>query len=598
MRIGIKNKIFIFTASLFVVVLLILFAIQTFVIGEFFERRQLQGIEEAVGEMVFHTFESDEPDRTIYRLAAEFSMMHNTPFVVINPEKSFFEQLTPPGNSLLVQTDDGQVYSLIVEGFDPDTLTRIDDGEWIEFSGFQVDEQNLRAFFIETEGMHLDIESTLRERGEPQEEIERLMSEFADRPVINQRGEVIFNNARNMDTQASHKLIGYHGDQIERFLFEHGIEAFFESDELRIFDFEDPWSSTHNRLVVRPVFFPDGKNYLLIAIVSSANTESTVSIFQELYWVNFVVALFLSFIATYLYAGRFSRPIQHMESIAKDMANMDFQQKIYIKSNDEIGSLANSLNMLSDALQDKIIALEGANSKLTDEIEFKIQQEEIRKTFVANVSHELKTPITIMKGLIEGIKEGLYNDPTHLESALDETHRMEHLVFDMLEISKYEAKGVELNKTIFSVDESVNRIYRRFKSWIDRKNLHVSLELDEGFVNADQDKIEQVLENLISNAVRYCRDGGYIHMKTKATPDSLLCSIINDGEPIPEDSIEAIWKPFYRIETSRNRAKGGTGLGLVIVKSILEEHGAKYGAQNTDQGVRFYFELDRILEET
>ncbi|MBI9012889.1 MAG: HAMP domain-containing protein [Clostridiales bacterium] len=596
MKIGIKKKIFIFTSSLFIIVLVILLLIQSFVIGDFFQRRQLNAIENAVNDLVSQTFESDEADREIYRLASEFSLRHNTPFVIIDPEKSFFEQLHSPSNTLLVQTDEGQVFNLVIDGFNPDELNRFDDGKWIEFSGFRMDEQNLRAFFIETEGAALDLENTYRNSDMPIEEFEEMMSEFADRDVISGHGEIIFNNTRNLDTQASQKLIGYHSDQIEAFLMEYGLESFFDSDELRIYDFEDEWASTHNRLIVRPIFFPDGKDYLLIAIISMSNTESIVSIFQEFYWVNFAIAIVICFIATFFYANRFSKPIQDMESIAKDMVNMDFSRQIKIDSKDEIGSLANSLNMLSKALEDKILALENANTKLTDEIEFKTQQEEIRKTFVANVSHELKTPITIMKGILEGIKEGLYDDPTHLQSALDEANRMERLVFDMLEISKYEAKGIELTPSIFCLDESVNRIYRRFKNIATRKGVNLTFHLDEGFVNADQEKLELVLENLISNAIRYCNNYGNITIQTNSKSDSIYFAITNDGPEIQEEAMESIWKPFYRVETSRNRAKGGTGLGLVIVKTILEAHNAGFGVMNTPEGVCFWFEISRVIE--
>ena len=596
MKIGIKKKIFIFTSSLFIVVLFILMLIQSFVIGDFFQSRQQNVIENAVNSLVEQTFQSPEADKEIYRLAAEFSMMHNAPFIIIDPEKSFFEQLHAPSNTLLVKTDEGQVYNLVVDGFNQEELKEFNDGQWIEFSGFVMDEQNLRAFFIETEGMALDLENTFRNSDMPIEDFEQMMSEFADREVISKHGEILFNNARNIDTQGGQKLIGYHSEHIEAFLMEYGLESFFESDELRIYDFEDEWASTRNRLIVRPVFFPGGKDYLLIAIVSMSNTESIVSIIQEFYWVNFAIAIVISFIATFFYAGRFSKPIQDMESIAKDMANMNFKRQIQIQSNDEIGSLANSLNLLSKTLEEKILALENANEKLTDEIEFKTQQEEIRKTFVANVSHELKTPITIMKGILEGIKEGLYDNPDHLESALDESNRMERLVFDMLEISKYEAKGIELNPSIFSLDESVNRIYRRFKNMADRKNVQLTFHLDEGFVNADQEKLEQVLENLISNAIRYCNNNGHITIQTQSKEDSVYFSITNDGPEIPEDTMDSIWEPFYRIETSRNRAKGGTGLGLVIVKTILEAHNAGYGVMNMPEGVCFWFELARVKE--
>lgn len=594
MKIGLKSKIFLFTAGLFSVVLILLLGIQTFVLGTYFENRQLKLIETTIEEMVFRTIESPEPDKEIYRLASENSLMHNVPFVVIDPEKKFFQQLNTPPNNMLVQTESGEVYSLIVDGFEQDIIRQFEVGNWIEFSGFQVDEQNLRAFFIETENAHADLESTFRNNQVPQNEIEDMMNEFSDNPVISQHGEIIFNNAKNIDAQGSNKLVGYHGEQIERFLMEHGIEAFFESDMIRVFDFEDSWTSTHNRLVVRPVFLLNDKQFLLISIISTVNTESTVSIIQEFYWVNFVVALLISFLATYIFAGRFSKPIINMESIAKQMAEMNFEQKVAIQSKDEIGSLAESLNRLSETLQSHIHALETSNSKLTDEIEFKTEQEEIRKAFVANVSHELKTPLTIMKGLIEGIKDGVYNDPSHLTSTLDEINRMEHMVYDMLEISKYEAKGIDLDIGVFSLEESVRRILNRLKPLSTKKGIHMDLQMDDGFVKADQIKIEQVLENLLTNAFRYAHEDGHVQVRFSNELNRTKCTITNDGSPIPEDALESIWQPFYRVESSRNRKKGGTGLGLVIVKSILDKHNAHYGAYNIDHGVAFYFELETV----
>jgi len=594
MKIGLKSKIFLFTAGLFSVVLILLLGIQTFVLGTYFENRQLKLIETTIEEMVFRTIESPEPDKEIYRLASENSLMHNVPFVVIDPEKKFFQQLNTPPNNMLVQTESGEVYSLIVDGFEQDIIRQFEVGNWIEFSGFQVDEQNLRAFFIETENAYADLESTFRSSQMPENEIEDMMNEFSDNPVISQHGEIIFNNAKNIDAQGSNKLVGYHGEQIERFLMEHGIEAFFESDMIRVFDFEDSWTSTHNRLVVRPVFLLNDKQFLLISIISTVNTESTVSIIQEFYWVNFVVALLISFLATYIFAGRFSKPIINMESIAKQMAEMNFEQKVAIQSKDEIGSLAESLNRLSETLQSHIHALETSNSKLTDEIEFKTEQEEIRKAFVANVSHELKTPLTIMKGLIEGIKDGVYNDPSHLTSTLDEINRMEHMVYDMLEISKYEAKGIDLDIGVFSLEESVRRILNRLKPLSTKKGIHMDFQMDDGFVKADQIKIEQVLENLLTNAFRYAHEDGHVQVRFSNELNRTKCTITNDGSPIPEDALESIWQPFYRVESSRNRKKGGTGLGLVIVKSILDKHNALYGAYNIDHGVAFYFELETV----
>ncbi len=218
MRLGIKSKIFLFTASLFIVVLLILMLIQSFVISDFFQRRQQSVIETAINDLVYETFESKDPDKDIYRLASEFSLIHNTPpFVVIDPNKNFFEQIHTPGNTLIVQTDDGQVINLIVDGFNPEVINEFKDGQWIEFSGFRMDEQNLRSFFIETDGIALDLEHEYRNSDMPMEDFEQMMAEFAEQEVLSARGEIILNNARNLDAGGSQKLIGYHGDQIESF---------------------------------------------------------------------------------------------------------------------------------------------------------------------------------------------------------------------------------------------------------------------------------------------------------------------------------------------------------------------------------------------
>ncbi len=217
MKIGLKSKIFLFTAGLFSVVLILLLGIQTFVLGTYFENRQLKMIESSIENIVFETNESQEPEKEIYRLTSEYSLMHNVPFVVINPEKNFFQQLNAPANNILIQTESGEVYSLIVEGFEPDIIRQFEVGNWIEFSGFQMDEQSLRGFFIETENVHADLESTFRNIQMPEDEIEHIMGEFSGNPVVSQRGEILFNNAQNIDAQGSNKLVGYHGEQIERF---------------------------------------------------------------------------------------------------------------------------------------------------------------------------------------------------------------------------------------------------------------------------------------------------------------------------------------------------------------------------------------------
>lgn len=229
----------------------------------------------------------------------------------------------------------------------------------------------------------------------------------------------------------------------------------------------------------------------------------------------------------------------------------------------------------------------------------KLKEYKKRKEFTANISHELKTPLGIIRGFAECIKEDISEDKEeyYLATIIDEVEKMDSMIKEMLELSKLESLENKLDINSFNIEELILKITAKFGEEIRKKNILVSINfmIDENcrYVFADKKKIEQVITNIISNVIRYVPKYGYIDIKCEDKEKELYFSIKNKGENIPDEFLGEIWNRFYRVDKSRNRNEGGTGLGLAIVKTILDMHKSTYGIKNVKDGVLFFFTLDK-----
>ena len=272
---------------------------------------------------------------------------------------------------------------------------------------------------------------------------------------------------------------------------------------------------------------------------------------------------------------------------ASKMINMNFSEKCDIKSKDEIGSLASSLNFLSNKLDSTLNELYTANKNLKNELE-------IEKDFIGAVSHEFKTPITIIKGYTESLKDnvavGNEKDMAY-NIILKETSNMNKLVQNLIELSVMESKGCKLDMSTFYIDNLLISIYEKYKYIIKEKNISFSYDINykNATVRADKFRIEQVITNFLSNAAINTPEKGSIILLSKKQEKKIYISIQNSGNHISKENIQKIWDKFYRIDKSRSKKSGGTGLGLAICKAILENHNFSYGVKNTEYGVEFYF---------
>lgn len=296
-----------------------------------------------------------------------------------------------------------------------------------------------------------------------------------------------------------------------------------------------------------------------------------------------IMCLLASGIVLSIFSYGIAKPLIKIKGVANKMANLDFSEKINIKTGDEVEELGESINNLSIQLETNI-------ERLKDDIKEKEKANEIQRRFFSTVSHELKTPLAIIQGYASGLRDNVAPEKVdfYCEVINDEVQEMSKLITTLLNKMKYENETTEKEK--FNLMELLSEIIQKYKIDIEEKKVELNIDADSNLeIDGDKDGIKTVMLNFITNAVSFVSDSGEINIDIKNSGEKIKFSIFNTGENIPEEKINDIWKPFYRIEASQNRKYGGSGLGLSIVKDILEKHDAEYGAFNLNNGVEFYF---------
>ncbi len=345
----------------------------------------------------------------------------------------------------------------------------------------------------------------------------------------------------------------------------------------------------------------DNGDYLVLATPLTAIQESA-SIANLFFFFSGLVTILIGLMAAYYFARRFTRPIRGLNSIAQKMSRLDFSEKYPVSSNDEIGELGNSINSLSDQLDKAISDLTLANQKLQADIEYERSLDEMRKEFVSSVSHELKTPIALIQGYAEGLKLNVIEDEDnknfYCDVITDEARKMNLMVRDLLDLSQYEAGTFKIERTVFDILALLDHVVNKYQPIFHEKE--VVLQTDWGntdeelLVDGDVMRMEQVLVNYINNALNYMDDRRQLSGSLRVGDDKARVSVWNSGNPIPEDATDKIFDSFYKLDKARTRATGGSGLGLSIVRAIQLQHNNGYGVVNRDEGVEFWFDIDRV----
>lgn len=343
--------------------------------------------------------------------------------------------------------------------------------------------------------------------------------------------------------------------------------------------------------------------YFLYIRIPITSIQDSVTISNNFLLLIAGVTILIASIMVSIVSKKFTEPILELNNIAKKMSNLDFSHKYKVTdAKDEINDLGKSINIMSEKLEKTINQLRNTNIELEKDIEEKSKLDEMRKTFISDVSHELKTPIALIQGYSEGLIENVNTDDEsrkfYAEVILDETNKMDKLVKQLLELMKLEYGKREFNNHTFNIVELEKEVIRKSKVMLDEKKVNVEFDGEKDIqVIADDFYIEQVITNYLTNAIKHVKEKNgekviKISNHINLEKNKVCVKVFNTGEKIKEEDINRVWNRFYKADESRNRDDGGTGIGLAFVKAIMNNYRNEYGVNNLDNGVEFYFELD------
>lgn len=367
--------------------------------------------------------------------------------------------------------------------------------------------------------------------------------------------------------------------------------------------FENAFSNTTKIGILTPMSLNQKNDSIIVTVSSMQPISEATDVIREFYFYLFLGFSFIGIFLSSVYANLISKPLVSINKVAKRMSAMDFTAKCEeTTSDDEIGNLAITLNFLSSTLEKALDDLKYKNKKLEEDIEKERKLEEMRKDFVASVSHDLKTPIGIIEGYAEGLKDGIATGAdalVYLETIIDESHKMNKLVTNMLELSKLESGNLDLIIERFNILRLIQKIIKSFKLEFESKNIKIELktDLEYCYILGDVFQLEQVITNLLSNALKYTPPNNKVIVEITSNEELVNISVENKGAYIPEEEIDNLYNKFYRIDKVRNSSNNSNGLGLAIVKRILSLHESSYSLFNTTDGVKFEFTLKKAADE-
>ena len=340
----------------------------------------------------------------------------------------------------------------------------------------------------------------------------------------------------------------------------------------------------------------DGSFCLLRTALESIHNSSAIAN-RFMGYIGIAISILGALIALLL-ATRLTEPIRELTEISSRMKNLDFSAKYKGESRTEIAELGENINELSEILERTISELKTANNELREDIERKEKTEEMRREFLSNVTHELKTPLALIMGYAEGLQEGVAADPQsagfYTEVIIDEADKMNRIVTKLLSLNQLEFGKTEFTMVRFDIVGFINGCLQNADMLAKKKDIRVKIQKRSPlYVWADEFWTEEVFTNYFSNAVNHCKGEKVIDIQFEEKQNCVRVVVFNTGDPIPEASLPHLWEKFYKVDKARTREYGGSGVGLSIVKAIMDQMHQEYGVINYDNGVAFWFELEK-----
>ncbi len=405
--------------------------------------------------------------------------------------------------------------------------------------------------------------------------------------IVDEENSRMLTNVHDMD-MLQKQLAGYLLNQAQK----HS-RLLASTDEYQLTRSRSPWNK--EEYIEMWGEFADGSIFLIRSPIESIRESASLS---NQFLV--IIGCFMILICTVLiwyFSKRLTDPILELAALSERMADLDFEARYTSGGKNEIGNLGANFNRMSAKLESTISELKSANNSLMKDIEQKEKLEQMRNDFLGNVSHELKTPIALIQGYAEGLKEGISDDPEsrefYCDVIMDEASKMNQMVKNLLALNQLEFGDEEIEFERFDLTAVVRGILQSMEILAQQDDIRVIFRQQEPvYVWADEFKVEQVVRNYVSNAFHHAGLERVIEVKIKIQDEKARITVFNTGTPIPEEDVAHIWDKFYKVDKAHTREYGGNGIGLSIVKAIMESFHQKYGVNNYDNGVEFWFELD------
>lgn len=384
------------------------------------------------------------------------------------------------------------------------------------------------------------------------------------------------------------QLTGYLLNQAQK-----DAEVLERTERYQINQSWDPWNKTD--YIDMWGTLDDGSRFLMRSPLESIKESAEISN-RFLIGLGSMLMLVGAALVWYL-SRRMTTPIQELTALSEKMADLDFDVSYTSGGSNEIGRLGENFNRMSNRLESTISELKRANNRLKKDIEQKEKLEEMRNDFLGNVSHELKTPIALIQGYAEGLKEGVSDDPEsrafYCDVIMDEASKMNQMVKNLLTLNQLEFGDEDIVFERFNLTELIRGVLQSMEILARQSEAEVIFRQEEPIcVWADEFKTEQVVRNYISNAFHHVSGDKIVEVKMQVEDDKVKVSVFNTGTPIPEEDLKHLWDKFYKVDKAHTREYGGNGIGLSIVKAIMESFHQRYGVKNYGNGVEFWFELD------
>ena len=384
------------------------------------------------------------------------------------------------------------------------------------------------------------------------------------------------------------QLLGYVINQSQQ-----NAEILESTDAYQMLQAKDPWNETE--YLVMWGNFEDGSQFLMRSPLESMRESAAISN-RFLIYIGSVLILAAGALVWY-FSKKLTDPIRELANLSDKMANLDFEAKYTSGGKNEIGELGANFNRMSSRLESTISELKKANNSLLKDIEQKEKMEEMRNEFLGNVSHELKTPIALIQGYAEGLKDGVNDDAEsrdfYCDVIMDEAMKMNQMVKNLLTLNQLEFGDEDISFERFDLAALIRGVLQSMEILAQQDELKIIFRQESPvYVWADEFKTEQVLRNYVSNAFHHASGDKVIEVKIQKEGKKARTSVFNTGTPIPEEDLKHIWEKFYKVDKAHTREYGGNGIGLSIVKAIMESFHQEYGVKNYDNGVEFWFELD------